>query len=257
MAGTYVVTGGSSGIGKAVSSQLREKGYRVITVSRTNADIKADLSSMEGWQSAVRAIKEITSEGIEGLIPCAGVGPNVENRTSIVHLNYHAVKYLCEALSDDLQSAGGSIVLISSVSASIQKDDALYAAITADDTREIARLVALESGISGASIYATVKLCLSSWMRSNTKFFSDRNIRINAVVAGPTDTPLIRSLLEHEDYSEVYSNFSSFIPLGRIARSDEIAEVIAFLACRSSSYITGANVYADGGLDALLRPDLF
>ena len=71
--GTYALTGGASGIGACLAEKLREQGHSVINVDIRDADIIADLSTPEGRQAAVAGVQERASEGLDGVIPLAGV----------------------------------------------------------------------------------------------------------------------------------------------------------------------------------------
>ena len=77
--GTYVITGGASGIGKAIAEQLQGEGHSTLAVDIQEADIVADLSTPEGRTGAVNAIIEATKDGLSGLVTSAGVGSHVPN----------------------------------------------------------------------------------------------------------------------------------------------------------------------------------
>ena len=72
---TYAMTGGATGIGAAIKTQLRDLGHTVIVVDIKNADIIADLSTEQGCQAAIEEIGQLAPEGLDGFIPCAGLGP--------------------------------------------------------------------------------------------------------------------------------------------------------------------------------------
>lgn len=79
--GTYVVTGAASGIGKAVAEQISEEGHRVVAVDLRNTELTADLSDRESCKKVIEQILERAPEGLDGLVPCAGVGPDVARRS--------------------------------------------------------------------------------------------------------------------------------------------------------------------------------
>ena len=115
--GTYAMTGGATGIGAAIKQRLREEGNQVIVVDIKDADIIADLSSAEGRQAAVKAIRQAAAGGLDGLVTCAGLGSNVPNHPLITQVNYFGTVELVEGLKDLVAAKRGAIVLISSNSA--------------------------------------------------------------------------------------------------------------------------------------------
>ena len=73
--GTYAVTGGASGIGAAICRRLNNDGHRVIVVDLAEGDIQADLLDLSGRQKAIDGIRSLAGDGLDGFIPCAGLGP--------------------------------------------------------------------------------------------------------------------------------------------------------------------------------------
>lgn len=72
---TFAMTGGATGIGAAIKEQLREQGHRVIVVDIKDADVVVDLSTEQGCQQAIDAVINLAPEGLDGFIPCVGLGP--------------------------------------------------------------------------------------------------------------------------------------------------------------------------------------
>ena len=90
--GIYAITGGASGIGAGIVDRLQQDGHQVIVVDLHNADIEADLSSDQGRQQAIAGIKALSPDGLDGFIPCAGVGVNVKPVSLISRINYFNLK---------------------------------------------------------------------------------------------------------------------------------------------------------------------
>ncbi|MCB1699198.1 MAG: SDR family NAD(P)-dependent oxidoreductase, partial [Halioglobus sp.] len=86
--GTYVITGGASGIGAAIRSQLLSEGHKVLVVDLQQADIVADLATAAGRTEAVAAIADATSGELAGLVACAGIGSHIPNRELITAVNF-------------------------------------------------------------------------------------------------------------------------------------------------------------------------
>lgn len=93
--GVYVITGGTTGIGAEVRRLLLEEGHEVFNVDYKGDDFETDLSTDEGVNAAIRAVKEKYPDGIDGLISNAGVGPAAPAE-KIFALNFYAGTYIAE-----------------------------------------------------------------------------------------------------------------------------------------------------------------
>ena len=103
-------------------------------------------------------------------------------------------------------------------------------------------------GFSANSVYSATKAAVRSFARAWTTDLKDRRIRVNAVSPGFTDTPGLSDLMAStETGQERKKMISNSIPLGRFGTSDEIAKAVVFLASDDSSYITGTELFVDGG----------
>jgi NAD(P)-dependent dehydrogenase (short-subunit alcohol dehydrogenase family) len=101
--------------------------------------------------------------------------------------------------------------------------------------------IASSKGSEGFSVYCATKAAIRSFARSWTVDLKNRKIRINAVSPGPIATPMVSGLEQVEQWKKG-------VPLGRLGNPDEIAKAVAFLASDDSSYITGIELFVDGGL---------
>ena len=101
---TYAITGGASGIGLGLKNQLIQGKNAVIDVDLRDADILADLSTDEGRQTAIAGIRSAMPEGLDGFIPCAGLGAHVNNPKKIIQVNYFGVTAIIEGIRDLLAS---------------------------------------------------------------------------------------------------------------------------------------------------------
>jgi NAD(P)-dependent dehydrogenase (short-subunit alcohol dehydrogenase family) len=95
-------------------------------------------------------------------------------------------------------------------------------------------------------VYAATKAALRSYARTWCAEFKDRGIRVNMLSPGVTDTPILDS--QSATRAELVDMYQSMVPLGRLARAEEIASAALFLASDESSYVTGADLMADGGI---------
>jgi NAD(P)-dependent dehydrogenase (short-subunit alcohol dehydrogenase family) len=103
-------------------------------------------------------------------------------------------------------------------------------------------------GLPSNSVYSATKAAVRSFARTWTTDLKDRRIRVNAVSPGSTDTPGLDDLLaSSETGRQRLKMISNSVPLGRLGAPDEIAKVVVFLASDDSSYITGTELFVDGG----------
>jgi NAD(P)-dependent dehydrogenase (short-subunit alcohol dehydrogenase family) len=103
-------------------------------------------------------------------------------------------------------------------------------------------------GFEGLSVYGATKAAVRSFARSWTVDLKNRKIRVNAISPGMIDTPMLRSLGKVLGEEELMKAVISSVPLGRMGTPDEIAKAVAFLASDDSSYITGIELFEDGGV---------
>jgi NAD(P)-dependent dehydrogenase (short-subunit alcohol dehydrogenase family) len=103
-------------------------------------------------------------------------------------------------------------------------------------------------GLSSNSVYSATKAAIRSFARTWTTDLKERHIRVNAISPGTIDTPGLNELLGSSDAGkERLKSVQTSIPLGRFGKPDEIAKAVVFLASDDASYITGAELFVDGG----------
>ncbi len=233
-----VVTGASSGICRAVAERLRDEGMRVIGVDINGTQLAevsgidhlvVDLSSDHGRAEVVKAGK-----GAHALINGAALIRlkkirefTTQDIRDIYAVNVEAPWYLMNHLSEAMND-GGSIVNLSSVSARLT--------VTPE-----------------TAIYASSKTALLAMTRSWAHVLAPRNINVNAVLPGITDTPMQEHVLHRLSelreipYSDMESTRLDSIPMKRAAKPSEIAGLIHFLITDEAKYITGQALSQDGG----------
>jgi NAD(P)-dependent dehydrogenase (short-subunit alcohol dehydrogenase family) len=104
-------------------------------------------------------------------------------------------------------------------------------------------------GMPAFSVYSATKAAVRSFARTWTTDLKDRKIRVNAVSPGPIETPAIDGLAKTEEEAKQFkAGMAASVPLGRIGDPDEIAKAVTFLASDDASYVTGIELFVDGGM---------
>jgi NAD(P)-dependent dehydrogenase (short-subunit alcohol dehydrogenase family) len=235
--GIALVTGATSGIGRASAVRLAQDGWEVVVQGRNAARgaevvdeiqaqggrarfVAADLSDV----AAVRALVEEIGE-VDVLVNNAGTswfGPTADlDEAAFDELfdgNVRSAYFLVAGIAPGMaERARGSIINLASMAGQI--------------------------GLAGGAAYGATKAALSSMTRAWAAEFSPRGVRVNAVAPGPVFSTLEKAPLIEQ--------LGATTLLGRGAQVGEIAEVIAFLASDKASYLTGAVLAADGGRTAV------
>lgn len=252
-----VLSGSASGIGAAIRGRLERDGCRVIGIDLRDAEVCADLSQEAGRASAVAGVRGLALESVDGVVACAGIGPQAEPRARIASINYFGAVALLDGLRALLaRGREPAAVAISSNSATISPgaDGPIASACLAGDETEACRLAA---ETDGATVYAAAKLALARWVRRNATGaeWAGAGIRLNAVAPGAVLTPLLQGGLDDPLLGPAIRGFP--IPLGGFGRPEQIAAAVAFLLSGDASFCCGTVLFADGGSDALLRRDAF
>ena len=104
-------------------------------------------------------------------------------------------------------------------------------------------------GIETSTVYSATKAAIRSFARTWTVELKHRKIRVNAISPGPIDTPIFNGLAQSEEQIEqLKTSIVSAVPMGRMASPDEVAKAVSFLASDDSSYVTGIELFVDGGM---------
>ncbi len=249
---TIAVTGSASGIGAAIRQRLVADGARVVGVDLHDAEVIADLAAPAGRQAALIAIARAADGRLDGLVACAGVGPDFEPRATIASLNYFGAQVVLDGLRDVL-AAGDTpaAVVISSNSSTLPGvDGPLVDACLANDEAGAHRLA---EELAGQQVYAGAKRALTRWMRRAMPAWAAIGVRLNAVAPGAVLTPLLQRGLDHPAYGPAIRAFP--IPAGGFGTPAQVATAVAFLLGPDARFCYGSVLFVDGGSDALLRPD--
>jgi NAD(P)-dependent dehydrogenase (short-subunit alcohol dehydrogenase family) len=108
--------------------------------------------------------------------------------------------------------------------------------------------IATIKGFSGISVYSATKAAVRSFARTWTNELRERHIRVNAVSPGHIDTPIFESWQQGDALTQLKEELAKNVPLGRLGDPDEIAKAVVFLASDEASYISGIELFVDGGI---------
>lgn len=255
---TTLITGSASGIGAATAQALAAAGHTVIGVDLRNADITGDLSSAQGRQAIITRALAHCGGQLDGLVLCAGLGAQTRPASLVASVNYFGAVELLDGLLPALQKGRNpAAVVISSVASALMGWDKnpLAAACEAGDEARVHAIVTAAGEHGGNLAYAGSKNALTVAVRRRAAAWGQAGVRLNTVAPGATETPLLQAGLQDARYSEAIKNFVA--PIARRAEPLEIASVVAFLMSPQASFVHGAQLYVDGGIDAVTRPTQF
>jgi 2-hydroxycyclohexanecarboxyl-CoA dehydrogenase len=229
---TAVVTGGASGIGRAVAERLRSDGLRVAVIDLSPTDDEfghvADVSDPTQVATAVAAIREqfgpilvlVNAAGVEGFKKFSSM--TFQEWSKVIDVNLNGVFHIIQAVLPDMVEAGwGRIVNISSSS-------------THSGQPFMAHYVAAKSAVNGL----TKSLALE---------YGPCGITVNAVPPGFVDTPMLRSAESRHLLGGTVEDHINRTPVRRVGRPEDIAAACAFFVSEEASYITGQILGVNGG----------
>lgn len=249
----YAVSGSSSGIGRSVCELLKEQGQELITIDLKGADINADLSTEKGRSQCLLELTKKAEDGLDGLIPCAGVGGHIGQSEKVIEVNYRGATDLIEGALPLLEKRRGVVVVIGSNSMAMPDiDERLVSLMLHNEFRQ----AKVRSKQFAFDPYAAGKTALCIWMRKKAVEYIKLGVRMNAVAPGMTETAMIAGQRKSsQQLAETLDDFASSAPIGHAAEPETIAGVIGFLLSEVASYIVGEVLYVDGGHAAQFRPE--
>ena len=230
-----VVTGSTSGIGRAVAERLAKAGAEVIITGRNEqrgrdvvsaiesaggraSFIGADLSNLDDVRRLADRVGDVdVLVNNAGAFPAGSTADTDEEAFDLAFdINVKAPFFLTGAIAPRMASnGGGAIINVSTMVANI--------------------------GMAGLAAYGASKAAIELLTKAWTDEYGPHGVRVNAVAPGPTRTPASESM------GEGFDQLASTLPAGHVARPDEIAAAVAFLASEEASFIYGAVLPADGG----------
>ncbi|MFT3864970.1 MAG: coniferyl-alcohol dehydrogenase [Solirubrobacterales bacterium] len=240
-----VVTGCASGIGEQVAVILAERGAEVVGLDRNPistpvaASHQVDLSD----SASIAAVAAAIGDPVDALVNVAGVSGTIAAEL-VVGINFVGTRELTAALLPRMKE-GAAIVNTSSTAASRYAERReLVAGLLATPDRAAAMAWCAEHAEEVGTGYALSKDAIVWWTLGSAVELAARGIRINCVAPGITETPIIEDTLRSrgEEFLKAIP-----MPLGRMAKPREQAEVLVFLAGPAASYVSGQVIWPDGG----------
>ncbi len=237
-----LITGGNSGIGLATAKQFVSEGAYVFITGRRDAELAA-------------AVKDIGRNvtGVQGDVSKPGDLDRLfaqikreKGRLDVVFANAGVAKFapfgtVTEELYDSIFGINVKGLLFTVQKALPLMPDGASIILNAS--------IVASKGLTANSVYSATKAAVRSFARTWTTDLKDRRIRVNAVSPGPIDTPGLSDLAASTGAGEQrLKMIASGVPLGRLGRPDEIAKAVVFLASDDASYVTGTELFVDGGL---------
>jgi NAD(P)-dependent dehydrogenase (short-subunit alcohol dehydrogenase family) len=237
---TALVTGGTSGIGLASARRLAEEGAHVFITGRSQqrlddavaqigsgvTAVVSDVSNFADIDAVVDAIRA-NGHGLDVVFTNAGGGEyapiadvTVENYLDTFNRNVGGTLFTVQKVLP-LLNRGASVILAGSTAAS--------------------------KGTPAFGLYAASKAAVRSLGRTMAAELAERGIRVNTLVPGPTETPGLTGLAPAGGEAELLAQMADGVALKRVADPSEVAATVAFLASDASSFMTGSELFVDGG----------
>jgi len=231
-----VITGGSSGIGKAIVETLSQQGAEVFILdlnenpSLTGAGMKTLTTDITQWEALKEAIAPLPSS-IDILVNNAGIGfvgnieqTEVEDFDRLYQVNVKGIFNCIKALLPRMKNHGGVIVNMASIVSHV--------------------------AVKNRLAYTTTKGAVLAMTYAIAKDYIDNGIRCNSVSPARVHTPFVDDYLE-KNYpgkeKEMFENLSKTQPLGRMGKPQEVADLVLYLCSDEASFITGTDFPIDGG----------
>src|SRR5437899_10172362 len=237
-----LVTGANSGIGLATAKRFVSEGAYVFITGRRDAELAAAAAQIERNVTAVPGDVSRPAD-LDRLFAQIKRG---KGRLDVLFANAGVAKYaplgaLTEEFYDSIFDINVKGLLFTVQKALPLMPDGAAIILNAS--------IVGSKGFPANSVYSATKAAVRSFARTWTTELKDRRIRVNAVSPGPIDTPGLNELLASSETGQQRAKMiAATVPLGRLGRADEIAKAVAFLASDDSGYVTGIELFVDGGV---------
>jgi NAD(P)-dependent dehydrogenase (short-subunit alcohol dehydrogenase family) len=237
---TALVTGGTSGIGLAAARRLAHEGAHVFITGRSQdrldkavaeigsnaTGVVSDVSKVADLDAVVQAI-EAHGHGLDVVFTNAGGG-------SFAPIADVTVEHYLDTFN---RNVGGTLFTVQKVLPLLNRGASII----------LAGSTAASKGTPAFGVYAASKAAVRSLGRTMAVELADRGIRVNTLVPGPVETPGLTGLAPAGGEAELLAQMADSVVMKRVADPSEIASAVAFLASDGSSFMTGSEIFVDGG----------
>lgn len=241
---TALITGGSTGIGRAIAARLARDGFSVVITGRSELSLReaaaqhenisfvvADVTKSEDVRRTLAHVEERHGR-LDVLVNNAGVAPIApidqitgEHVDSVFDVNVRGLIDATVQALPLLRASKGSIINISSIVS--------------------------DRPMVNMTVYAASKAAVTTLSKGWAKELAADGVRVNVVSPGPIETPIFGKLgLPQDQADEMGKQIASMVPMGRFGTAEEVASSVAYLASPAASYVTGADFSIDGGMRA-------
>jgi NAD(P)-dependent dehydrogenase (short-subunit alcohol dehydrogenase family) len=241
---TALVTGGTSGIGLATAQRLAAEGAHVFITGRRQQGVDEAVESIGDRATGVRSditdpadrtalAQAITDrgQGLDVVFANAGGG-------EFATLAEETPEHLADTFN---RNVGGTAFTIQSVLPLLNEGASII----------LAGSTTASAGVAAFGAYAASKAAIRSFGRTWAAELVDRKIRVNTVIPGPVETPGLKGLAPQGQEQALLEGQAAAVPMKRVGRPDEIAAAVLFLASDQSSFMTGAEIFVDGGAEQI------
>jgi len=237
---TALVTGGTSGIGLATAQRLAAEGAHVVLTGRSQDGVDRAAASIGATATGVRS--DITNA--DDLRELADRIRDLGNGLDIIFANAGGGEFATlveetpEHLADTLnRNVGGTVFTVQTMLPLLNEGASVI----------LAGSTAATSGTPAFGAYGASKAAIRSLARTWATELADRKIRVNTVVPGPIETRGLKELAPEGQEQALLDEMAASVPMGRVGHPDEIAAAVVFLASDGSSFMTGSEIFVDGG----------
>jgi NAD(P)-dependent dehydrogenase (short-subunit alcohol dehydrogenase family) len=237
-----LVTGGTSGIGKATAQEFIEQGATVIitgryqdTVDSTVKELGANAIGFVSDASNLSSIKTLATQVSEKV-----------GKVDVLFVNAGYGKFAPIEMIDEAHFDEQFNVLVKGTLFTVQ---AIVPLMGEGGSVILNTSIVTEKGMQGASVYSAAKGAVKSFVKTFAAELTARKIRLNAVSPGPIETAFFNKTGMNEEQINGFAGaVLPQVPMGRFGKSSEIAKTVSFLASDESSFIHGTEIFVDGGM---------